>query len=487
MSDKQIRRPDGTYAGAVTHENIMAIFDGAGDFNLRELHVGGHTIYIYAIDGLTSGGDISEYVVKPLMQDSAEGSLQDLYDRALHSTVYNSVAEPCRDLNDVADKLVNGFSVVLFGQAGAIAFEDKTGEKRSPSAPEVENTVKGPKDAFTETVRTNTSLLRRHLRTPALRLFETKVGRRSLTNVTVAYIEGLTDPDLVERMKARLERIDIDGLVTPAAVEEYLTGSRATAFPLLQYTERTDRFAQALLDGRVGLLVDGLPLGYLAPVNLGYLMASAEDRGRNYLSASCIRVLRYLALLAGLFLPALYVAMAAFHPEMLPTQLLESVIESKQSVPFPTVFEVLGLLVSFELLQEAGVSLPQSIGQSLSIIGGLVVGTAAVEAKILSPAALIVVAAAGICGFAMPGRGFADALRLWRFLLAVLASLAGLFGLTAGALCLLVHLSGLESLGQPYLAPFSGVSGGRSLLRTRLVNDKFRDSALHPQDLRNQR
>ena len=141
MSDKKIRRPDGTYAGAVTHENIMAIFDGAGDFNQRELHIAGHTIYIYAIDGLTSGGDISEYVVKPLMQDSAAGTMQELYDRALHATVYNSVAEACPDLNDVANKLVNGFSVALFGAAGAIAFEDKTGEKRSPSAPEQSSTA----------------------------------------------------------------------------------------------------------------------------------------------------------------------------------------------------------------------------------------------------------------------------------------------------------------------------------------------------------
>ena len=189
----------------------------------------------------------------------------------------------------------------------------------------------------------------------------------------------------------------------------------------------------------------------------------------------------------GLLLPAFYVAMAAFHPEMLPTPLLESIIESKQSVPFPTVFEVLGLLVAFELLQEASVSLPQSIGQSLSIIGGIVVGSAAVEAKILSPAALIVVATAGICGFAMPGRGFADALRLWRFLLAVLASLGGLFGLTLGALCLLVHLAGLESLGVAYLAPFSRVSGLKTVLRTRLKNDKFRDASLNPLDGRNQR
>ena len=481
-----LRQPDGSYAGAVTDEHISAIFSGAGDFNRRVLRAGAHTLYLYAIDGLTSGGDISEYVVKPLMQDLGGGTMDELLQSALHATVYNAVAVECKDLNDVAEKLVNGFSVVLFGTR-ALAFETKTGEKRSPSAPEVENTVKGPKDAFTETVRTNTSLLRRHLRTPALRLYETKVGRRSLTNVTVAYIDGLTDPTLVTRMKRRLSAIDIDGLITPSAVEEYVTGSRPTAFPLLQYTERTDRCAQALLDGRVGLLVDGLPLGYLAPVDLGSLMTSAEDRGTNYVSASCLRVLRYLALLVGLLLPAFYVAMAAFHPEMLPTPLLESIIESKQSVPFPTVFEVLGLLVAFELLQEASVSLPQSIGQSLSIIGGIVVGSAAVEAKILSPAALIVVATAGICGFAMPGRGFADALRLWRFLLAVLASLGGLFGLTLGALCLLVHLAGLESLGVAYLAPFSRVSGLKTVLRTRLKNDKFRDASLNPLDGRNQR
>lgn len=481
-----LRQPDGSYVGAVTDAHISAIFSGAGDFNRRVLRAGAHTLYLYAIDGLTSGGDISEYVVKPLMQDLGGGTMDELLQSALHATVYNSVAVECSDLNDVAEKLVNGFSIVLFGTR-ALAFETKTGEKRSPSAPEVENTVKGPKDAFTETVRTNTSLLRRHLRTPDLRLYETKVGRRSLTNVTVAYIDGLTDPTLVARMKRRLSSIDIDGMVTPAAVEEYVTGSRPTAFPLLQYTERTDRFAQALLDGRVGLLIDGLPLGYLAPVDFGWLMTSAEDRGTNYVSASCLRVLRYLALLVGLLLPAFYVAMAAFHPEMLPTPLLESIIESKQSVPFPTVFEVLGLLVAFELLQEASVSLPQSIGQSLSIIGGIVVGSAAVEAKILSPAALIVVATAGICGFAMPGRGFADALRLWRFLLAVLASLGGLFGLTLGALCLLVHLAGLESLGVAYLAPFSRVSGLKTVLRSRLKNEKFRDASLNPLDGRNQK
>lgn len=484
--EQELRRlPDGTYTGAMTDEHICGIFGCCGDWNRREVRIGALTVYVYAIDGITSGGDASEYVVKPLMQDAFGGTMDELYDRALHRTVYNSVAVPCGDLQSTAEKLVNGFTVVLFGQR-AIAFETKTGEKRSPSAPEVENTVKGPKDAFTETVRTNTSLLRRHLRTPALRLYETVVGRRSLTNVTLVWIDGLTEPALVQRMQARLAEIDIDGLLTPAAVEEYLTGSRPTAFPLLQYTERTDRFAQALLEGRAGLLVDGLPLGYLAPVDLGYLMTSAEDRGTDFVSASFLRVLRYAALLLGLLLPGLYVAMAAFHPQMLPTELLQSILESKRAVPFPTIVEVLGLLAAFELLQEASVSLPQSVGQSLSIIGGLVVGSAAVEARLISPAALIVVAAAGICGFAIPGRSFADALRVWRMALAAAASLAGLFGLTLGAICLVVHLAGLDSFGISYLAPFSGVGGARALLRPRLVREPLRDPLLRPLDRRNQ-
>lgn len=475
------------YTGPITHESICAIFDGAGDFIARQLKVSGHTLYIYAIDGLTSGGDISDYVIKPLYESLSGSSMVELYDKALYAVVYNSVADPCKDLDTVVRKLVNGFCVVLFPGVGAIAFEDKTSEKRSPSPPEVENTVKGAKDAFTETVRTNTSLIRRHLRTPALRLDERVVGRRSLTNVTVAYVAGLTNPEYVQAMTSRLDEIDIDGFLSPAAVEEYVTGSRQTAFPLLQYTERTDKFCEGLLAGRVGLLVDGLPLGYLAPVDLAYLMASPEDRGTDYLSASCIRVIRYGALLISLLLPALYIAMAAFHQEMLPTMLLRSMIDSKELVPFPTIFEVLGLLIAFELLQESGISLPQSIGQSISIIGGLVVGTAAVEARLISPAALIVVSVAGICGFALPGKEFSDAVRVWRFAIAICAGFAGLFGLSIGFLLLLIHLSELTSLGQPYLAPFSGLHGASDVVRPRLFTQKYRDPALHPQNLRNQR
>lgn len=479
-------RPEPMYPGAMTDENISLIFRGAGDFIRRELKCGQWTLYTYAIDGLTSGGDTSEYVCKPITEHLEADSLRALYEFALHGMVYNSVADACEDLDSIALKLVNGFCVVLFPEVGAIAFEVKTGDKRGPAAPEVENTVKGPKDAFVETVRSNTSLIRRHLRSPDLRLYETKVGRRSLTNVTVVWLEGITNKELVERMKDRLNQIDIDGFLSPAAVEEYVTGSRATAFPLMQYTERTDRFCQGILDGRVGLLVDGLPLGYLAPVDLGYLMESPEDRGMDYISASCIRVLRYGALLLSLLLPGVYIAMAAFHQEMIPLPLLRAMIESKQSVPFSTAVEVLGLLIAFELLQESGIHLPQAIGQSVSIIGGIVVGTAAVEAKLISPAALIAVSIAGICGFVQPNRDFAEAVRVWRFWLAVLGAVAGLFGVTVGLIGLLIHLSGLTCLGVAYLAPFSRLRR-ISLFRKRLFFQKERNPDLEPEDGRNQK
>lgn len=469
----------------MTDEAICGLFGDCGDFVRRELRCGNLNVYAYFIDGITAGGNIAEYVFKPLYENTAE-DMASFYHRALSGGVYCASTSACADRNDIAMKLVNGFCVVLFPGSGAVAYEVRTGVSRTPSAPEVENTVKGPKDAFTETVRTNTSLIRRHMRTPDLRLYQTVVGKRSLTNVTIAYIDGLTSPELVGEMCRRLDEIDIDGLITPASVEEYVTGSRPTPFPLLQYTQRADKFCQGLLAGRVGLLVDGLPQGYLAPVDLGYLMTSPEDRGMSYLAASAVRVLRYMALLLSLLLPGFYVAMATYHQEMIPLPLLNAMIESKQAVPFPTIIEVLALLLSFELLQEAGINLPQSIGQTVSIIGGLVVGSAAVEAKLISPAALIAVAVAGICGFALPGRDFADAVRLWRLGLTLAAAVAGLFGLTAGFIALTIHLSGLESMGVGYLLPFSR-GGAPGILRPRLNRDKFRDSALHAQDKRNQR
>lgn len=469
------------YTGEMTDENICAIFRDASDFMRRALHCGEHTLYAYAIDGLVASGSVSEYIIKPISLWAGAAAICQLYEEALNGTIYNAVAKPCADIDNVARMLVNGFCVVLFPGAGAIAFEVKTPDKRGTSAPEVENTVKGAKDAFVETIRSNTSYVRRHLRSPDLRLYETQIGRRTLTNVSIVWLEGLTNPELVERMKSRLHTIDIDGFLSPSAVEEYVTGSRATAFPLLQYTERSDRFCQGLLEGRVGLLIDGLPLGYLAPVDLMYLMESPEDLGRDFVGASAVRVLRYFALLASLVVPGIYIALAAFHQSVLPLSMLLRMIESKQAVPFSTTAEVLGLLIAFELLQESGIHLPQAIGQSVSVIGGIVVGSAAVDAGILSPMALIAVSIAGICGFVLPNRDLANAVRLWRFGIAVLSAIGGIYGTAAGVLILLIHLLSLKSLGLPYLT-----RTGR-IIRPRLKKQIFRAWQIHPQDRRRQR
>ena len=418
---------------------IRALFAGAAVLEERTVCAGGSSLTVFFLDGLTSGGDIAALVIRPLRENLREGTMRELLHQAETGAVWCAAVSRAGDAESAAEKLVNGFCVVVFpGEAEALCFETKTGEKRAPSAPEAESTVKGAKDAFTETVRTNTSLVRRHLRTPRLRLEQKIVGTQSGPCVTLCYMDGLCVMARVERMRSRLE-----------------------------YTERTDKFCQGLLSGQIGLLVDGLPEGFLAPVCLGRLMQSPEDRAVDYISATCVRILRYLALAASLLLPGLYAAMAMHHPEMLPARLLAAIIESKKDVPFSTILEVLGLLAAFEILQEAGLHLPQAIGTAVSIIGGLVVGTAAVDAKLVSPAALIVSAAAGICGFALPSRDLSDAVRIWRFALTAMAGAAGLFGLTVGTILLLIHLAGLRSLGEAYLAPFSDVGTGGALVRRR--------------------
>ena len=238
-------------------------------------------------------------------------------------------------------------------------------------------------------------------------------------------------------------------------LERRLAGTPRCVFPQVLHTERPDRFLVGLARGKLGVLCDGLPIGFLLPATLPDMLRVQEDRARHAAVAAALVLLRYLALFLSLTLPALYVAIAMYHQEMIPYKLLQSVIDSKQSVPFSTAAETLGMLLSFELLQEAGIRLPDPVGQTVSVIGALIVGQSAVEAKVLSPIVIIVVAMAGIAGYAQPSQELGAAVRLWRVALVLCAALLGLYGVMAGLMLLLWRLCDTENLGVSFLSPLT--------------------------------
>ena len=334
--------------------------------------------------------------------------------------------------------------------------------------PSLEKSLKGGKDAFTETLRVNTALVRQRLVTPDLKLAESSVGRRCPTRVAMLYLEGLADPDTVRETARRLDALDPELLLSLGPLEEGLCDAPLSPFPQLLHTERPDRFAMQLGQGRIGLLVDGLPVGLLLPATLSAFLRVTGDSSMHFLVSTMLTLLRWLALGLGLLLPAFYAAVALYHQEMIPTQLLRSIIQAEQDLPFSTSLELLGMLAAFSLLQEAGLRMPNPIGDTVSIIGALIVGQAAVEAKVVSPIAIIVVAVSGICCYTLPSQDLGFAVRLTRLALLLGAVFAGLFGVGVVGCLALLHLADLDSFGAAYAAPLSsGRPGGlgRLLLR----------------------
>ena len=304
-------------------------------------------------------------------------------------------------------------------------------------------------------------------------------------------MEDITNQTLVDKISQRIADMDIDALLAASDIEEYLVDSRSTVFPQVLFTERPDRFCRGLMDGRVGVLIDGIPLGCLVPCDLNQFLRTSQDLSYHWAIVSVLTLLRYLSIFITVLLPGFYIAVSAFHLQMIPTQLALSIIASKQDVPFSTQFEVLAMLLAFELLQEAGLRMPKTIGQSVSIIGALVVGQAAVEAKIVSPAVIIVVAAAGMAGFTMPSQDFANGLRIWRFLVALGACFAGLFGLTTVAAALIFQLAKMQNCGVSYLTPFVAKEwqhkGGGWVVRGPMPDIKLRELSLNPEGKRRQK
>lgn len=485
------------YPGPVTMENVQRIFCDCADFSTRTviLHNDpGRQVTLCYINGMVRGERVNDYLLRPMAQDPflASVEMSKVFELLAGGTLYNLYMDRQSSLDDVAQDLTAGNCILFFpGQEEVLSFAVSTEEKRSIGESDNEPALKGARDSFVEGVRTNTSLVRRKLRTPDVKLREFIVGRHTRTPVDVVWIDGITPMETVEEVCRRIDQMDIDGVETTGSLEEYLVDRLTTPFPLMAYTQRPDRFCGALLEGRVGVLADGLPLGYILPGTLEQFFRTAQDKAFYWTMATALTMLRYCCMIVTLLLPALYIAIVTFHPEAIPVKLALSIAAAKQEVPFSTIFEVLIMLLAFEVLQEAGLRLPTPIGATVSILGGLVVGNAAVEAHIVSPAVLIVVAIAGIAGYTMPSQDFSGALRLWRFVLAVLASVGGLFGLACGIAALIHHLAGLESYGVPYLAPFTigaGQGSGRpDLTRPPLPKMKWRGGVYGLRNRRNQK
>lgn len=484
-------RPEPEFNFPISPENTEKVFENCEDFVSRRVFVGGKRLSVFVcwLDGTVNTVAVSDLLLRPLTEHTrfaAAASMEEVFLLASSGMIYANSVRPVTTMDDLVASLSYGHCAIVF-EGKAILYELRSTLHRSVQEPTVEKSVKGSKDSFVEPIRVNTGLVRSRLQTPKLKMAQTVLGRKSRTKAAVLWLDGVTAPDLPEEMLRRLDAYDVDGAVLPDLLESSLCDNPRSPFPQLVHTERPDKFAAALLDGRIGVIVDGLPLGFLAPASLPEFMRTNEDLAQHFLVASAIRIVRWFAFFLTLLLPAFYVAITMYHAEMIPVELLLSVIQSKQSVPFSTVAEILGMLIAFELLQEAGLHLPDPVGQTVSIIGALIVGQSAVEAKVISPIAVIVVALAGIAGFALPSQDLGTALRLGRFFLVLAAMAGGMFGIVVGVALLLWHLCSLESFGRPYMAALGGSenTGSRAILVRRPPwHDIYRDESITGTDKR---
>lgn len=464
---------------------------------MRKISLGldsGTELSVCWIDGLVAGADVAENIIRPLTQHSrcrGADNIKQCCELILQGGVYSYSANLRRETDELLSDIGRGCCAIIFDELEcAICFEVRSGFVRAVSEPTLEKSLKGAKDSFVETLRINSSLVRRRICSPKLKLLESTVGRKSKTRVAVMFVDGIASPETVEELARRLDSIDVDALTALGTLEEYIVDAPRSPFPQILHTERPDRFAAYLLEGRVGMLVDGIPIGLVVPVALSEFLKVTSDNSMHHVVASSLAFLRYLSVLLCVFLPALYVAVAMYHQEMIPTRLLLSIIEAKQDVPFSTAVEVVSMIVALSMLQEAGLRLPNPIGNTISIIGVLIVGQSAVEARVVSPIAIIVVAVSGISSYTIPSQDLGFALRICRFLLLLSAVAAGLFGVGVVCVLILMHIADIDSFGVNYTTPLSsGRPGGliRLFYRPFKPSDKFRDPCLNTPDKRRQK
>ena len=485
--------PPAEFSCALRSKDIENIFSDCADFEMRTVICGALELSVCWIDGIVSGTNVAEDVLRPLTDESRTGdvlSARRCISLLMHSAVYSYSVKRRGSVDELVKDLTHGSCAVIFDSLGeALTFEVRSDKTRSVSEPTLEKSLKGGKDSFVETLRVNTALVRRRVCSPKLKLIENAVGRKTHTNVAIMYIDGVVSPATVEELTSRLDGLDVDSLVAAGTLEEYIVDNPRSPWPQLLHTERPDRFAMYLLDGRVGLLVDGLPVALVLPASFDQFMRVTSDASMHFTVATSLTILRYAALILSLLLPAFYAAVSIYHQEMLPVSLLQSIISAKQGVPFSTATELISMMLAFSLLQEAGLRLPNPIGDTVSIIGALIVGQSAVEARVVSPIAIIVVALSSIACYTLPSHDMGSAVRIARFLLLLAAIVAGLYGVCVVLTLILLQLASMDNFGVNYTSPLSDDKPWsllRLLLRPPKPLNKLRADNLNTPDKRRQ-
>ncbi|WP_082389359.1 spore germination protein [Lysinibacillus sp. ZYM-1] len=463
------------------------------DVHFREFQIGATDIRaaIIFLDGLADTEQINKHILKSIMERFSNTSASFFTEGdKLQSIMKNNIS--IRDVLEestvqgTVGKVLTGYTALFVdGMPNALMLCTINGKTRNIEEPISEAVVRGPRVGFTEKLSDNTALLRQQGENQQLSILQMGVGKRVKKRLVIAYMDEIVDPELVEEVKKRIQTIDLDNLLESGYIEQLIEDNYLSPFTQVQNTERPDRVYGALMEGRVAILLDGTPFALIVPVTINMLLQSPEDYYERWLPSSLIRLLRYLAAGITLFAPSLYIAFVSFHQGLIPTKLALSMMATREGVPFPALIEALIMEVAIEILREAGLRLPKPIGPTMGIVGGLVIGEAAVQAGIVSPIMVIVVALTAISSFAIPQYNAGITLRMLRFVAMISAALFGLYGIILFFLFLCSHLVKLKSFGVPYVSPTVPYRAGDwkdFMVRMPLMTMKRRPKLLQPKD-----
>lgn len=448
-------------------KHLDGLFKDCGDKVARTIPIGKTNplnIYILYVDGMVAREVIEFSIIEKILFKEDEALDFGLHPKEsigqlLLDTIGGTVeAELSNSFDDLVTAALSGDTAIFIeGSTQGIVVATKGWSNRGIQTPDNEAVIRGPKEAFTESIRMNTALIRRRIRDTKLKIDQMSYGTRSRTDMAIVYMDDIVQEGLVDQIKTRLSEYEIDAILDSGYIEQLIEDDWLSPFPQVQSTQRPDKVASAVLEGRAAIIVDNSPFVLLVPATFNSFFQASEDYYQRWGIMSFTRTLRYLVSFFALALPGLYIALLNFHPEMIPTSLAVSLAAARQGIAFPTVVEIIIIELEFELLREAGVRLPGAIGQTIGIVGGLIVGEAAVSAKLISPMVVIIVAITAIASFAVPDYGLTTAFRLLKFFVIALSATMGLYGFLISMLIILTHLVTLRSFNIPYLSPY--VSG----------------------------